>query len=74
MGDAVLPVLVSATKAGPAVSRVAAIRALGKRGKAADAATLAPLLSDTSTCATVRPPARIADEARTATAALAARH
>ena len=74
MGDGVLPVLAVAAKAGPALSRIAAIRAYGKRGKAKDAATLAPLLADLSTCGTVKPPARIANEARAATTALAARH
>ncbi|MEO6953543.1 MAG: hypothetical protein ABI321_17200 [Polyangia bacterium] len=74
MGDVVLPALAKATGSKTSLGRVAAIRAFGQVGKARDAATLAPFLADTSTCATIRPPARIADEAKKASTALAARH
>ena len=74
LGEVALPALAMAVTGKTSVGRVAAIRALGQLGKPKDASALAPLMTDASTCAATRPPARIADEAKKASEALAARH
>ena len=74
LGQGALPVLVVAASGKTCVGRVSAIRAIGQLGKTKDASALAPLLTDASTCAATRPPARIGDEAKKASESLVARH